>query len=225
VTPGAREELNALNLYAATNPFDGALAGAFFRTDLAYEWNDGIDMRAWAGRVQAGYAFSGARWSPTLTYSYQAFSGDDPDTTRLERFDPLYYEGSPSAWATGSKSSMMFINSNVRAHQLALRLQPTRQDTVTLRYAHIRADEERSPVQFGQATRFDFSDGLGTVISGVTDPHLSDDLFVEYSRIINRNTFLTAGVSVALPGEGIDRVVDGSVPNWTGGFINVVVNY
>ncbi|WP_343117455.1 alginate export family protein [Ostreiculturibacter nitratireducens] len=225
ILPGARDGTNALNLYAKANPFSGALENWVFSADLAYEWNDDIDLQAWAGRVQAAYTFTDLPWSPTLTYSYQTFSGDDPNTPELERFDPLYYEGSPSAWATGSKSSMVFINSNVQAHGLSLRLQPTRQDTVTLRYAHIRANELRSPIQFGQATRVDTTGGTANVIAGVTDAHLSDDLFLEYSRIINRNTFLTAGVSVSLPGEGIRNTVAGDVPNWTGGFINVVFNF
>jgi len=120
---------------------------------------------------------------------------------------------------------MVFINSNVQAHGLALRVKPTQQDTLTLRYAHIRANELESPIQFGQATRVDTTGGTANVIAGVTDAHLSDDLFLEYSRIINRNTFLTAGVSVSFPGEGIRTAVAGDVPNWTGGFINVVFNY
>ena len=160
--------------------------------------------------------------APTLTLGYQSFSGDDPGTTGLERFDPLYCQGSPSAWATGSKSASTFINSNVNALTLALRVQPTPRDTITLRYAHIRANELNSPIQFGQATRVDIN---GNVVSGVTDAHLADDLFLEYSRIINRNTFLTAGVSVSVPGTGIDNVVGGSAPIWTGGFINVVFNF
>lgn len=225
ILPEAREGTNALSAYSKTNPFSGSLANWVFTGDLAYEWNDDINLDAWAGRVQAGYTFASLPWTPTLTYSFQTFSGDDPNTSKLERFDPLYYEGSPSAWATGSKSSMVFINSNVQAHGLALRLQPTRQDTITLRYAHIRANELRSPIQFGQATRVDTTGGTANVISGVSNAHLSDDFFLEYNRIINRNTFLTAGVSVSFPGAGIKNTVEGNVPNWTGGFINVVVNF
>ena len=59
----------------------------------------------------------------------------------------------------------------------------------------------------------------------MTDARLADDLFVEFSRIINRNTFLTAGVSVSFPGEGIDDVIGGGADPWTGGFLNVVVNF
>ena len=79
-----------------------------------------------------------------------------------------------------------------------------------------------SPVQFGQATRVDID---GNVVAGVTDAHLADDLFLEYSRIINRNTFLTAGISVSFPGAGIDNVIGAGADPWTGGFVNVVFNY
>ncbi|WP_416914119.1 alginate export family protein [Seohaeicola sp.] len=222
VTPGARDGTNTVNLYARTNPFAGRLENWTFTGDVAYQWNDRIDLKAWAGRVTAGYSFVNLPWSPNLTLGYQTFSGDDPNTTTLERFDPLYYQGSPSAWATGSKSASTFINSNVNALTVALRVQPTRQDTWTLRYAHIRANALNSPVQFGQATRIDVN---GNVVAGVTDKHLADDLFLEYSRIINRNTFLTAGVSVSFPGAGIDNVIGRSAAPWTGGFVNVVFNF
>ncbi|MBN2020632.1 MAG: hypothetical protein JW749_10465 [Sedimentisphaerales bacterium] len=220
ITPGAREGLHALNVYAQKE----TLENLSFGLDIAYEWNERIDMRAWAGRFKAEYAFSDTLWKPVLSYYYQTFSGDDPSTSRQERFDPLYYEGSPSAWSTGSKSTMVFINSNVRAHGLTLRLSPSRQDIVTFRYAHIRVNELRSPVQFGQATRVDITDGVSSVISGVTHPHLADDFFVEYSRIINQNTYLTDGYSISIPERGIKRVSENAA-NWTGGFINVIFNY
>ncbi len=224
VIPNARDGLNALNFYGRTNRFSGPLAGLFLTTDVAYEWNDDIDMRAWAARGQAGYTFEQHRWRPMLMYTYQTFSGDDPNTQRLERFDPLFFEGSPSSWATGSKSSFTFINSNVQAHQIALSINPTRQDKFTLRYAHIRVGELRSPVQFGQATRFDVATGSG-VVAGVTDPHLADDVFLEYFRLVNQNTFLTAGVSASFPGKGLDLAANRDLPVWLGGFVNVVVNY
>ncbi|QGX97477.1 hypothetical protein EI983_03960 [Roseovarius faecimaris] len=222
VTPGARDGTSTIGLYAKSSPFEGAFENWAFTGELAYQWNDRIDQEAWAGRATAGYTFTNLPWSPNITFGYQTFTGDDPNTAKLERFDPLYYQGSPSAWATGSKSASTFINSNVNALTVAIRLQPSQRDTLTLRYAHIRANELNSPVQFGQATRVDVN---GNVVSGVTDKHLSDDLFLEYSRIINRNTFLTTGVSVSFPGAAIDNVTGRSADPWTGGFINVVFNY
>lgn len=223
--PGGREGLNALNYYGRTQPFGGALEDLALSLDLAYQWNERVDLQAWGGRAMVEYTFSDARWSPTLSYHYQQFSGDDPNTPGLERFDPLYYDGSPSAWATGSKSAMVFINSNVESHNLSLRVNPTPRDILTFRYAHVRAAELRSPVQFGQATRLTFSGGNSTVVSGVTDAHLSDDFFLEYTHIINPNTFLTGGVSVSVPGNGIESAAGGDAPIWSGVFLNVVVNY
>jgi hypothetical protein len=225
IIPGAREGTETVSLYSRTSPFDGPLENFFFTADLAYQWNDSVDLTAWAGRAQVGYTFASAPWAPVLTYSYQTFSGDDPATPELERFDPLYYDGSPSAWATGSKSAMIWINSNVQSHNLSLSLRPTRADTITLRYAHVRANELNSPLQFGQATRLDLGGATGNVVTGVTDAHLSDDFFVEYQRVISRNMFLSAGVSIAMPGEGIRNVFPGDDPNWTGGFVNVVFNF
>lgn len=145
--------------------------------DAAVEHHKRIDLRAWGGRVELGYAFQAVAGKPKVSYNYQTFSGDDPATPRLERFDPLFYEGSPGAWATGSKASMVFINTNVRAHQLTIEWTATPRDLLALYVAHLRANELRSPLQFGQATRLDFADGVPKLISGVTHAHLSDDIF------------------------------------------------
>lgn len=223
--PGGRDGLNTVNFYGRSNPLTDLTPNLVAFGDFAYQWNDRIDLSAWGGRFGLEYRFKEHPWRPTLTYSYQIFSGDDPATAGLERFDPLYYDGSPSTWATGSKSAMVFINSNVQSHNLSLRVTPTKQDIVTLRYAHVRAHEKLSPIQFGQAARLDFSDGVSSVVTGVTDTHLSDDLFLEYTRAINPNTYLTGGVSVSFPGSGITDAAGGDAPVWTGAFINVVINY
>lgn len=225
VLEDARAGLNFINLYGKAKPFGESFDGFFVAGDFAYEQNNRIDMQAWAGRIQLGYTFADYSWAPTLVYSYQTFSGDDPSTARLERFDPLFYEGSPSAWSTGSKSSMVFINSNINAHQLSLRVTPTERDTFTLRYAYISANELLSPIQFGQATRVVTANGVPNPIAGVTARHLADDIFLEYSRVLNPNTYLTAGFSVSFPGPGANSVVDADAPVWTGGFVNVVVDF
>ncbi|WP_306150568.1 MULTISPECIES: alginate export family protein [unclassified Roseibium] len=190
----------------------------------AAEWNETIDMFAWGGRLQAGHIWSEHSWLPSLTYTYKTFSGDDPATSQQERFDPLYYDGSPSSWATGSKSSMTFINSNVQAHAIAFNIKPTKKNSITLRYAHIRANELRSPIQFGQATRFEIAGG-DNIVAGVTDHHLADDFFLEFSHGFNRNAFLTAGLSASFPGKGLDLAANRDLPVWYGGFLNLVINY
>lgn len=223
ILTGARRGTQALSLYAKSSPIKG-LPNWTFTADLAHEWNRRIRLNAWAGRLQVHRAFENLPGAPVLSYGYQTFSGDDPDTAGLERFDPMYYEGNPNAWSTGSKSSMAFINSNVNAHSVALRLQPSQVDTFTLRYAHIRANRLRSPIQFGQATRVETVGGAANVVAGVTDPHLADDVFLEYNRVLGPQVFLSAGVAVSFPGRGI-RQVTASSSNWTGAYVNLVFNH
>lgn len=224
ITPGDRKGLNAINLYTKTRPFKDKMSQLFVALDLAYQWNERINMKAWGGRTQIGYDLNEIIWRPTVMYTYQVFSGDDPATVGQERFDPLYFEGNPSAWSTGSKSSMVFINSNVQSHGLSLRLILPKKNILTLRYAHISAQQLLSPIQFGQATRVEFSEDIPTVISGVTNRKLADDFFLEYNRIINQNIYFNAGFSISFPGKGIRSIV-GNTSNWTGGFVNIVFNY
>ena len=94
-----------------------------------------------------------------------------------------------------------------------------------MRYAHIRANELRSPIQFGQGTRVDLSGSGANVVAGVTDAHLADDIFLDYTRIVNRNTFVSAGVAVSFPGQGIKNIVGNDADPWTGAFFNIVVNF
>lgn len=223
ISPGNRNGLQFAQLYYRNDRL-GAQEQWTLTAEYAHQRNPRINMRAHAARFQLAHSWHERRWRPRLMYTVQGFSGDDPQTSGQERFDPLFFEGSPSSWATGSKSAMTFINSNVRAHQLEWALKPTTKDTVTVRYAHVRADQLRSPIQFGQATRFELA-GSDNIVTGVTDPHLADDVFIEYSRMISRNTFLSAGLSVSRPGRGLDDAALRDLPSWTGGFVNLVINY
>jgi hypothetical protein len=221
----AREGLNFGHGYVRLNPLPAA-PGLWIAGDLAVQWNDRIALRAWGGRAEIGYAFNDLPWRPTLSYAYQTFSGDNPRTGRLERFDPLFYDGSPPGWATGSNGSFVFINSNVNAHRLTLGLTITPQDLLTIRYAHIRANERGSPIQFGQATRLTLANGVPALVSGVRKAHLADDFLVEYTRVISPNIFLTIGAAYSNPGAGLkDIVAPQKLSGWGGGFANLVVRY
>ncbi|GAA0732916.1 alginate export family protein [Aquimarina litoralis] len=224
ITAGDRKNLNALNLYSKINLLGKSLHKLSLGMDVAYQFNPTIDLSSLGGRLQLAYLFPKVSWKPTLMYSYQFFSGDNPDTNNQERFDPLYFEGSPSSWSTGSKSSMVFINSNVQSQGITFQVRPSSSDIITLRYAHIAAQQLRSPIQFGQAARVEFSNEIPTVIAGVTNSHLADDVFIEYNKIIGKHLFFNAGFSISFPGKGI-RNITNSTSNWTGGFLNFVINY
>lgn len=222
----ARDGLEFANLYARFNPLPGVLPGLWLSGDLALQRNDRNDLRAWAGRAEIGYAFADLPWRPTLSYAFQTFSGDDPRTGRLERFDPLFYDGGQAAWATGTNGSFVFINSNVNAHRVALSLQPSPGDFLTLRYAHVRANELNSPIQFGQGTRLSIVGRTPVLVAGVANAHLSDDVLAEYTRVITPNVFLTVGAGYSIPGAGLRQAARPSrIGDWAGAFANIVVRY
>jgi hypothetical protein len=225
ILDGARDGLRFVHAFGRWPVFERLRPGLWLGADVAWERNPRIDLHARAWRLQAGAAWNDRAWRPKLTVGMQRFSGDDPSTPGLERFDPLFYEGSPGAWASGSKASMVFINTNVRALQASLALQPTPRDIVTVYLAHLRADELRSPLQFGQATRVDIADGVSSIVAGVTHPHLADDVFVKYTRVVDRHTYVTAGYSASFPGAAIQRLLGGRSPVWSGWLVNLVLAY
>lgn len=224
VITGARDGLAFVNAYARWNPFT-SLPGLWVAGDFAYQWNDRIDMRAWGARVEIGHAFVTLPFAPTLSYTFQTFSGDNPNTPRLERFDPLFYDGSPTGWATGYNGSFVFINSNLNVHRVTLAMYLTQRDILTLRYAHVRANELNSPIQFGQGTRFAVIGGAPGLVAGVAKAHLSDDFLIEYTRVLTPNAFFTMGVGYSEPGAGLTDLGPGIIKGWTGGFANLVVKY
>lgn len=221
-----RDGLQFFNAYARVNPLPVMLPALWISGDLAIQRNDRIRMSAWGARGEVGYLFADLPWRPSLSYGFQTFSGDKPGTARLERFDPLFYDGGQAAWASGTNGSFVFINSNVNAHRFSAAFTITPQDLLTFRYAHVRANVLNSPIQFGQGTRFAISGGSPGLVAGVPKAHLSDDFLIEYTRVLSANAFLTLGVGYSIPGAGLKAAAQPQkLDNWTGGFANFVVRY
>lgn len=224
IIPGGREGMNVLHGYGRTTPL-ADLPGLWLAGDLAYEWNERIDQQAWGGQAEIGYAATSLRFMPVFSYAFRYFSGDDPSTSVNERFDSLFYEGSPTGWATGGNASLAFYNSNVMAHRFGVDVTLSERDFARARYWHERAAQENSPIQFGQGAEVQFENGTPIIIAGVQTPHLSDDIYIEYTRILNANLFMTAGGALSVPGEGLRDAAKGVAENWWGGYVNLSVKY
>ena len=220
-----RKDLQFVYGYARVPLLPALLPKGWFGVDAAREWNTREPMRAWGWRTEGGFALPDVAWTPKFTLGYQSFSGDDPRTARNERFDPLFFEGTPGAWASGSKATWVFVNSNVNALQATIELHPTPKDTVTAYLAQVRANQMGSPLQFGQATRLDVPGDAPVVISGVLRPMLANDVFLKYTRVVNPNTYLTLGASASFAQSGIKQLVKGPARTWTGWLANVVWIY
>lgn len=221
--PNGRDGLNTLHPYARVNPLKDMLPGLYIGGDFAYQWRDRINMRAFGYSGEIGHAFSSLPLKPTLGYAFRYFSGDDPNTSRFEKFDPLYYEGSPQLWSAGSNGSLAFLNSNLLMHRVSLALTVSPRDFVNFYYWHVRADRVNSPLQFGQSGRIAVVGGEPRLLVGVPSSHLSDDFYADYTRAITQNIFLTTGVGISIPGSGL-QAISGS-RTWFGGLVNLTMKY
>lgn len=221
--PKGRENLNTLHTYTKLSPFS-QLPGLYFSGDYAFQWNDRIDMASNAYSGEIGHVVTDSPYLPKVAYCFRSFQGDDPATAKFEKFDPLFYEGAPNLWASGSNGSFSFLNSNIQAHRIQASINWTPTEIYSFYYWHVRADQINSPVQFGQAGRIVVVGGEPQLVSGVPNKHLSDDFYIERLKILNPNWFLTTGFAVSTPGKGLRALVDDPT-TWFGALASVAFQY
>jgi hypothetical protein len=225
IIENGREDTQTVSPYLRLRPFRDAAPGLYVALDGAYQWNDSIDLSAHAVSAEVGHQWEDTPLRPKISYAFRQYSGDDPGTSELERFDPLFYDGGVHAFASGSNAALAFYNTNVRTHRFSVNLTVTPQDFLTVSYWRVEASEVNSPLQFGQAGRIQTIDGQPVLVSGVPDEHLSDDFYVEYVRMISPNAFLTLGVGVSLPGDGLEAQAGRSLDPWVGGLVNLTFQF
>jgi hypothetical protein len=120
-----REGLDVYNLRAYTAPIPAA-RNLSFELEYAAERNDDVlSADAWA--AGAGYELSAVTWTPTITYRYAFFEGDDPSTAASEAFDPLFTGFSDwGSWWQGEIAGEYFLaNSNLRSHLVRVHVAPS----------------------------------------------------------------------------------------------------
>lgn len=225
IIDSARDGLQTSDVYWRYEPQAGALAGFTFSGEAAFQRNARIDMRAMGYGAEIGYRFARLPFAPRLSYSPRRYSGDDPATGRLERFDPLFYDGAPTTWSSGGNGSFVFYNSNVVVQRVRLELVFSPRDFVSVSYWDVRADKANSPIQFGQGARVAIVGNSLGLVSGFPQRDLTREFYAEYVRVISRQLFLTTGIGVAYPQDGIKAVVTNSARRWSGALVNITYRY
>jgi len=127
-----RNNMHVFDLRGQGNPL-AALPDLFLSAEYTYE-NSGErapnSILADGWYAEAGYKFSTLPWTPTLSYRYAHFSGDNANTDHNESFDSLFYAASATrgwgTWYMGEITGLyMLFNSNENVHMLHLKTAPS----------------------------------------------------------------------------------------------------
>lgn len=151
------------------------------------------DARGW--HATAGYTFSDLPWMPDITYRFSHFSGDDPNTSENETFDPLFVAGpGVGTWFQGEITGQYLLaNANLDVHMVALSATPTEGLNLGLQFFNFTLDE---PGAQTPATGF----------SAVSSDDFGDEInvFAEISAFDHLTVMPLYGV--VLPGEAAQQM-------------------
>lgn len=104
----------------------GQEGGLFFKGEVGYQRNRNFDMNAWAYYGELGWNFAKVQGSPTVSYRYAHFSGDDPESKSYNRWDALYTGGNGEQWVQGSIMYKLVQNSNENTHRFQAVYRPAK---------------------------------------------------------------------------------------------------
>lgn len=183
-----RDGMDVYSIRAQGTPFAAiGQENLFLAFEYAYQTGgdvEDIDASGWY--VEAGYTLADLPWSPTLTYKYAFFSGDDTADNEYQAFDPMFYSMG-RGWGSHIMGEIVgeyyLFNSNQKVHMLGLNLAPSEALSTGILFYDFSLDEKN---YYGDALA---SDEFAQEI----------DIYVDYS--VNDNLFLTATLAWATPGD------------------------
>ncbi len=186
-----REDLLTLAGHARWTRAFG-VEGLWVEAELGHQTHPDYDLSAWAGYGLVGWRAADAPWSPSISYRLSAFSGDDPSTTRFERWDPLLSTGLGN-WLQGINFGKVASNSNVLVHRIQFNVAPTPRLNVTFDWHRLEALERNNL-------------GANPVLAQLASTELGDELTLTARWAMTDRLYLQSLASVALPGKALRAV-------------------
>jgi hypothetical protein len=178
---------------------DLGLKGVWFEGEAAWQTNPDYAMSAWAWYTTLGYIALDRQWTPSVSYRFSYFSGDDPDTETYERYDPLMNTGL-GIWLQGVSFGKITSNSNLAAHRIQANVAPTETMNVTFDYFRLSAPELNNL-------------GSNPALSQLSSRDLGQEASITLRWSLSKNLYLQSLVSTAIPGEALRDI--GADKPWT----------
>ena len=201
---GSQHERNGLRVYdlrGRWQPYVAGQSGPFVAAEAALQRNSNFPMKATAYTGELGYAFAQAAWKPTLSYRYSHFSGDDPNTSRYERWDPLLSGGNGEQWVQGINHFKVVQIGNVNAHRVQLRMRPHQKLELVAQYWRFKAD---SLLNIGGNPAFSM---LGSKDYG-------QELNLTAKVFWSRNLYIHGHIAVTDPGKAVTQALGTPGKKW-----------
>jgi hypothetical protein len=173
--------------------------GLWLESEVAHQVHEHVAMSAWAAYGLVGYRAGGVSWTPSLSYRYSHFTGDDPATAQYERFDPLLSTGLGN-WLQGVTFGKVVSNSNLEVHRLQFNVTPRPVLHLTVDLHLLRAPELNNR-------------GSNRALSQLSSNDLGQEVTLSARWAISRRLYLQSLASVALPGRALRDI--GADKPWT----------
>lgn len=151
---------------------DGALEGLSFSGEFAREDSEQIEADGWF--AQLAYQTRELCWTPTFSYRYAHFDGDDPSTPEDEQFREIAYGFDDyGSWFQGEiTGNYPLANNNLNSHQLRVKAQPSDSVTLNAIYYDFTLDQQHvwgDPVS---------SDDWGQELNFTVDWQATEEIYV-----------------------------------------------
>jgi hypothetical protein len=205
-----REGLRVADARMRWQPAPPGRDGPFVAAEAAQQSNAGFDMRARAWTGETGYVFARASWSPTISYRYARFSGDDPSTSRFERWDPLLSGGNGETWVQGINHFKVFQNSNLETHRIQARLRPDARLELVPQLWVFRADSTNNI-------------GGNPALSTLPSKDLGTEANLTVRYVVSRRVLLQGHLAATFAGRAVEESLGISSGRWLSGMFFVRV--
>lgn len=174
--------------------------GVFIAGEAGVQTNKNFPMRATAFFGELGYNFSKLPWRPTLSYRLAKFSGDDANTNRFERWDPLLSGGNGEQWVQGINHFKVVQTSNAIGHRLQIRLRPKPKLELVPQLWLFKADSYTNL-------------GGNPALSFLESKNYAFESNLTFKVFWSRKVFIQGHVAAAFPGDAVKKSLTTEEPN------------
>ncbi len=208
----SREGLQVFDARLRWQPNPGGVSGPFIAAEGAFQRNENFDMAAYGFFGEVGYSFADVPWTPTISYRYAQFSGDDPDTSRFERWDPLYSGGTGEQWVQGINHFKLFQDSNLIAHRIQARVRPSPKVELVPQLWFFQAESTTNI-------------GGNPALSVLGSKDLGFEVNMTAKYFMSRNVLIQGSVAATFAGDAIDTALGAYDDPWISAMMFVRIGF